>query len=129
MAGEIQVKTKESPRFDGNTLKWFYHNTFPYTLEIELIDSDTQEPITYNDGDKILVCFYDRRKNLVHTFEFNNLVPYEVGAQQFVEVTMNFDDDVTQKFDVGKYTYCTTYYGEYVTTIWDNADAEVEECH
>lgn len=132
MANSIQINSKESPRFDGRTLKWFYHNTFPYTMIIELTDSETGQPVEIGVNDKILVRFYDRRGNVVHEFEFANLQYIDTdadGITKEVEITLDFNEEVTSKFAVGKYTYCTTYYGEYVTTIWDNAEAEVEECH
>lgn len=129
MSDSVQINSKASPRFDGRTLKWFVGNTFPYALEIELIDGETGEPIVLGEDDYIVVRFYDRRNNLVHEFEFKNLTMYEVGGKKYVEVVMNFTEEVSAKFAVGKYNYCTTYYGTYVTTIWDNADAEVEQCH
>ncbi len=132
MANSIQINSKDSPRFDGRTLKWFYHNTFPYSMVIELTDAESGEPIVIGENDKIYVRFYDRKNNLIHEFEFGNLKYIDAdedGAAKEVEITLDFNEEVTQKFDVGKYTYCTTYYGEYVTTIWDNAEAEVELCH
>lgn len=129
MANELQVKTTESPRFDGNTLKWYVGNTFPYTMEIELLDKETGDPIEISAGDKIEVCFFDKKRNEVHKFEFGGLTPYTVDERQFVEITLNFDETVTAKFAVGDYTYCTTYYGEWTSTIWANAEAEVLRCH
>lgn len=129
MADEIIVTSKGSPRFDGRTLKWFCGNTFPYSMEIELIDSDTGEAIVPSEEDSIVVRFYDKRDNIIHEFAFNGLTAYEVDGKTYVEIVMNFTEEVTEKFDVGKYTYCVTYYGDYATTIWDNAEAQVEQCH
>lgn len=129
MADYIHVSPKSSPRFDGRTLKWYYGNTFPYTMTIELIDSGTGEPIEINDGDRIVVRFYDRRHNPVHEFEFEHLDVFESDGKELVDILLVFNEEVTAKFPVGKYYYCTTYYGNYTTTIWGNADAEVEQCH
>ena len=129
MADSVQINSKASPRFDGRTLKWFVGNTFPYAMDIELIDSGTGEPITLGADDRIVVRFYDRKNNPVHEFSFSNLSQFESGGRQLVEIVMYFNEEVTKKFPVGKYNYCTTYYGEYTTTVWDNAEAEVEQCH
>lgn len=129
MANSIEVKTSESPRFEGRTLKWYYKNTFPYSMTIELVDSETLQPIDLGGDDRIDVCFFDKRDNPIHTFTFNNLTPYEIGGKQYIEIVLDFNDEVSAKFAVGKYTYCTTYYGERTSTIWANAEAEVEICH
>lgn len=129
MADSVQINSKGSPRFDGRTLKWFVGNTFPYSMEIELVDGETGEPIKLGDDDKIVVRFYYKGKTLTHEFVFDKLTTYDNGGKICVEIVMNFTSEITQKFAVGKYIYCTTYYGEYTTTIWDNAEAEVEECH
>lgn len=129
MADKISITSSGSPRFDGRTLKWFCGNTFPYSLEVELVNSDTGEAIVPSEYDMIVVRFYDKRDNLIHEFSFDNLSTYEIAGRTYVEVVMNFTEEVTAKFAVGKYTYCVTYYGEYATTIWDNAEAQVEQCH
>ena len=54
MADSVQINSKASPRFDGRTLKWFVGNTFPYSLEIELIDGETGEPIVLGEDDYLL---------------------------------------------------------------------------
>lgn len=129
MAEEITVTSSASPRFEGDTLKWFCGNTFPYSMEIALLDGDTGESIIPSNGDRITVRFYDARNNLVHNFDFPNLSSYKIDDIDYVEIVMNFNEDVSSKFKVGKYKYCVTYYGEYVTTLWDNAEAIVEKCH
>lgn len=129
MADEIKITSKGSPRFDGRKLTWFCGNTFPYSLEVELIDGDTGEAIIPSEDDTIVVRFYDKRDNIIHEFSFDNLSTYDIGDSKFVEVVMYFTDEVSAKFEAGKYTYCVTYYGEYATTIWDNAEAVVEQCH
>lgn len=129
MADKIQIKSNGSPRFDGKTLKWFCGNTFPYSMVIQLIDGDTNEAIIPNDEDSMTVRFYGKHDKLIHEFRFENLSTYEEDGIPYVEIVMNFTEEVTSKFIVGKYTYCVTYYGEYATTIWDNAEAQVEQCH
>ena len=128
MADNITIKTKGSPRFEGDTLKWFAGNTFPYTLHISLVNGDTGEYIAVNPEHRIEVAFY-LKKEVAHNFVFTKLVVEDVDGVPTTVITLDFNDEISAKFGVGSYTYCITYYGEYVTTIADNMKAEVEKCH
>lgn len=128
MADSITIKSKESPRFEGNTLKWYFGNTFPYTLHIALVDSETGENIEVKPEHSISVAFYAKR-DVVHEFKFSNLQVEDVDGNSLVTVTLDFNQEVSDKFVAGTYTYCITYYGEQTTTIAANMNAEVEKCH
>lgn len=128
MADSITIKSKESPRFEGDILKWFANNTFPYTLHISLVDNETGESVEVKPEHSIKVVFFKKR-DVVHEFLFTNMAVEEVDGIPYIMVTLEFDEEVSSKFEAGSYTYCVTYYGENITTIADNMKAEVEKCH
>lgn len=128
MADNITIQAKESPRFEGKTIKWYAGNTFHYTLTIKLVDGESGEPLEILPEHRISVRWYDKRSEIT-SFDFTNLEPYGDGSEQYIDVTMIFDEEKSAKFSAGKYTYCVTYYGEYTTTIAANMNAEVEVCH
>lgn len=130
MADNITIQAKESPRFEGKTIKWYAGNTFPYTLTIKLVDGESGEPLEILPEHTIVARWYSGKKsNLVKEFTYSNLSSYELNGEKFTDVTMDFDEETTALFDVGTYNYCVTYYGEQTTTIAANMGAEVEKCH
>lgn len=124
-----ELESTDSPRFDEDVLYWYYGNTFSIYFHISLTNDDGSY-VAINPTDRITTRFYKKGKSLTHEFVNENLVVRtDENGKQFVDIELDFTDEISKKFDVSKYTYCITYYGADVTTIGANFEAEVEECH
>ena len=129
MADTITIKAKKSPRFEGNTIKWYNGNTFQYTLTFNIVDEATGEDVEILPEHKIVVGWFNKR-GAITEFVFDNLTPYlDENGNRVVSVVIDMDEEKTALFDVGTYTYCIKYYGEFTTTVGANMTAEVEKCH
>lgn len=126
---DIILSNKQSPRYENKTWKWYVYNTFNLIFKIRLLDSDDQE-ITIGENDYIQVEFYQKGKTLVHTFKFTDLEwTTPQSGNNYIEIILDFDEEVSKKFEVNKYTFCITYYGDEITTVYADGNVEVELCH
>ena len=114
---------KASPRFEGETLKWYVNNTFSVEWGIDLTKDD--EPYEFDEDDTIVFEFYKNSigKEPVHTFTFENI--------QDNTVSLDFTEAITSKFPIGKYVYCAKFIDKegVIVTIFAKKRAEVEACH
>lgn len=118
----IEIKpAKQSPRFEGETLKWYVNNTFTIEWGISLTKDNV--PLVFDDNDEIVFEFYSGDKQLVHEFRFDHIVNNSVD--------LDFTEEVSSKFPVGKYIYCAKFidHDGTIITIFAKKKAEVERCH
>ena len=115
-----EIKTsKQSPRFENGKICWFENDTFVLQFLVNLVESETNEPLTILPSDEIVVCFY--KNNIPITkFCYNNLKEGE-------PICLDFSSDVSKKFKEGTYTYTITYIGDSRTTIVAKNIAEVQK--
>lgn len=128
---DVDITTKQSPRYEGGTWKWYPNNTFSLIYKFRLRDSDNSY-ILVDPSDTISARFYDKRGNLVHEFDFEDLTQYYTEDNPpvpYTEISIDFTSAISAMFPVGKYTFCITYYGDSTTTVAANQKVEVEECH
>lgn len=89
---------KVSPRVANGMLCWYAGDVFRLQLELTMRDQDGEEVIL-PEGD-IRVVFYDERREVAHAFE---------ETLHDNRVTLEFTEEITQKFPAGKYTYDVKY--------------------
>ena len=115
-----------SPWIDEKTgvIHWYYMDTFPFTLTINLTDKDSGEPIVFDPEDEIFISFFDtkRHEELIFTATCTNIPEDNT-------MTIDFTEEVSERFVPGKYSFCIRYKGEFVRTIGANCRIEVEKCH
>ena len=113
---------KQSPRFEGETLKWYVNNTFTVEWGISLTKDD--EPLIFDENDEIVFEFYTSPgRELIHEFRFSNI--------EGNSVNLDFTEEISRKFPIGKYIYCAKFIDHEgtVVTIFAKKKAEVEACH
>ena len=108
---------KASPRLENGKIIWYEGDTFAIKLNIDLTSTEDGNSINLTTGDEIIVSFY-RTDICVHKFVFNTFVDNTI--------ILDFDENVTKKFNKGNYTYIITYKNINRTTIVANSDVEVE---
>ena len=113
---------KSSPRLENGILKWYHGDSFQIEWEINLTQNG--EPYEYDSNDELIFSFFNKPgKELVHQFTFTNI--------QDGIVTLDFTEEISNKFDVGHYSYCIKFNsndGELIT-LFAKERAEVEPCH
>lgn len=113
---------KSSPRLENGVLRWYHGDCFTVDWTVNLTKDDI--PYEYDENDELIFSFYTRsKKELVHQFSFTNI--------QDNTVTLDFTEEVSNKFDIGAYTYCikfNSHEGE-IVTLYAKEKAEVEACH
>ena len=106
---------KQSPRMETDgTLRWYAGDTFSLTFNFTLKDSGGN-PITPTVSDKIKVSFVQGSET-IHEFE-------ATGA---ASITMNFTQEVSNKFLEGVYGILVKFNADYVTTLLKNNKVVVE---
>lgn len=114
---------KVSPRVENGIIKWYCGDAF--YINFELIDDNTNEPITLNPKDTVTVSFYNKQLLLVKRFIFG-------GGADCGCLRCHICKDTTKGFLVGRYTYDIKYYNDTektISTVKDNGQCEVERCH
>ena len=106
-----------SPRLINGVLKWYAGDTFDLHVEITLQDQDG-EPITIQSTDTIEFAFFNKKRDVVKKFTFNNVVN---GT-----VLLEFDKDTTALFPAGEYTY-DVYYDGYIRKTLSNDSVAIVE--
>nr|DAG33919.1 MAG TPA: hypothetical protein [Bacteriophage sp.] len=125
---KIFSKGVESPRIEGGVIKWYYGDTFTIELTINLARDG--EEIHYAPTDKIVVSFYNAKKENIYSFVCTN-----IGDDNMC--TLKFTKDVSNRFWVGTHTFCIKYITEDnaegedidITTISAFSKVVVEPCH
>lgn len=118
---------KESPRIsDSGVIYWYHGDAFDIEWTIHLISEETGEEIEFQPGDSFEWNFWDADKKLIQTFHFDY-----ADIQEGNIVILEFTPEVSNKFAVGKYTYCMKYfsYDGYITTINAKNKVRVQACH
>lgn len=122
------TSSKESPRFDDvkDVLYWYAGDAFSIDWDLELMNIDSETPHPYAEGDRLIITFFDAKKNQVQQFNFTHILNNTV--------TTTFTPAISKKFPVGVYTYCIKYcwmdgQQERIQTIVDNKKVKVEACH
>lgn len=119
----IDIKpAKASPRVDKEVLKWYVGDTFSIEWLIQLYKDETH--LILDENDEIVFNFFTRdEKQLIHTFSFTNI--------QEETVCLDFTEEVSNKFPVGRYIYCAKFIDHDGTTVTIFAKklVEVEPCH
>ena len=106
-----------SPRIVNGVIKWYAGDTFELQVDIQLQDQDG-ENITIGQGESIEFAFFNRKRELVKLFLFENI---ENNC-----VTLVFDDEVTALFPAGHYTYDVYYNSAVRRTLSNDSLAVVE---
>ncbi len=113
---------KASPRLERETLKWYVNDSFSIEWMIQLLENNV--PLNFDADDEVVFNFftYDG-KTLIHSFSFTDI--------QNNTVCLDFTEEVSKKFPVGKYTYCAKFINHEgtVVTIFAKKHVEVEACH
>ena len=115
------ITAKQSPRIEDGILKWYEGDTFSFVFVINLTDKDTGEPIIFMPEDTITFEFSNEFSQLIQVFSFDN-IPFDN------KVRLNFNEDVSRKFIIGKYKYSIKYNGINTVTLGACNKAEVEKC-
>ena len=110
-------KARMSPRIVNGVLKWYAGDTFELQVDITLQDQDG-EPIAIKDTDTIEFEFFNKKRDPVKKFTFTNVVN---GS-----VLLVFDEEVTELFSAGEYTY-DIYYDGYVRKTLSNDSVAIVE--
>ena len=121
--------SKESPRFDDikDILYWYAGDAFSIDWGLQLMNIDDDTPHPYAEEDKLIITFFDVKKNQVHQFSFDHILNNTV--------TTVFTPAISKKFPAGMYTYCIKYCWTdedeqpRIQTIVDNKKVKVEACH
>lgn len=110
------ICAEQSPREcpDGS-IRWYEGDTFELIFEINILDENNL-PIPITSTDTIEVSFRDKHNTIIHKF-------IETGSNV---ITMGFTEEISKKFKVGEYRYCTRYRGDYIKTIMRKNKVVVE---
>ena len=106
-----------SPRIDGGVLKWYAGDTFHLQVFMELKDQNCK-PVDIQAGQRVAFIFRDHKDREVHRAEFE--------AVENNCVTLVFDEDVTDLFPAGDYTYDVVYSGRARKTLVHQGPVWVE---
>lgn len=104
---DLSQGTKQSPRFEQNTLCYYYGDTFQLSLPIELTRDG--EPVDISADDIVSVTIINATLGEVETMEFTNI--------DHNTIILNWDAERSARYPRGLYTYRIRYNGEYVRTI------------
>lgn len=106
---------KQSPRMEQDgTLRWYAGDTFSLTFNFTLKDSGGN-PISAQPTDKVKVSFV-KGSEVIHEFE----------ATGSASITLNFTQEVSNKFQEGVYGILVKFNADYVTTLLKNNKVVVE---
>lgn len=106
----------QSPRIcDDGSIRWYEGDTFSLVFAFTFTD-EFDKPIEIQPTDKITVCFRDKLKRIIQEFEV-------VGTST---IEMKFTKEITDKFKIGKYTYCARFNGSDIRTVMRNNSVVVE---
>lgn len=107
---------KQSPRMESDgTLRWYAGDTFSLTFNFTLKDSGGN-PISPSVSDTIKVTFKDKELETIHEFT----------ATGSSSITMNFTQEISNKFKEGVYSILVKFNADYVTTLLKNNKVVVE---
>ena len=110
------LPAKQSPRMEQDgTLRWYAGDTFSLTFIFTLKDSGGN-PISPSQTDKIKVEFKDNKLETIQEFE-------STGS---ASITMNFTQEISNKFPEGVYAILVKFNADYVTTLLKNNKVVVE---
>lgn len=127
-----------SPQIVNGVVEWYQNDCFTYSIQISLVNPETQESVLIQETDSVQTTFYHRGA-LVYTFQIKgaDLVLSEDGKSQTMK--LNFTEDVSKKFVVqsqdlqnkfSKYIYCIKLLtSDGIHTIGANLEAKVKVCH
>ena len=106
---------KQSPRMETDgTLRWYAGDTFSLTFNFTLKDSGGT-PIPAQPSDKIKVSFC-KDGTAIQEFE-------STGSSS---ITLNFTQEISNKFPEGVYAILVKFNADYVTTLLKNNKVVVE---
>ena len=122
---EIIPVAKQSPRIKDGVIYWYHGDAFYVDWEVHLTDGE--QVVEFQPGDELIWNFFSQadKNKPVHTFSFG----YDDIHDNMV--TLNFTREISNKFDIGTYTYCVKFAdhdGRLVTLNATNK-VKVEECH
>ena len=107
---------KQSPReCEDGSIRWYEGDTFDLVFEFNIQD-ENDRPITMGATDSIEVCFKDKNGTIIHEF-------VGIGSNT---VTMQFTEEISNKFKVGEYKYRARFRGEYIRTLMRKNKVVVE---
>ena len=107
---------KQSPRMEQDgTLRWYAGDTFSLTFNFTLKDAGGN-PISPSVTDKIEVAFKDQTGETIQEFE-------STGS---ASITLNFTQEVSNKFPEGVYSILVKFNADYVTTLLKSNKVVVE---
>ena len=108
-----------SPRIVNGVIHWYMGDIFDIRIKLDMIDQDGT-PIRISPDETVKVLFRDKKTHDVKEFEFTDI--------EDNTVTLDFDEDTTELFESGEYTYDIYLISEdQRVTISNNNIAEVEE--
>lgn len=106
---------KQSPRMEQDgTLRWYAGDTFSLTFNFTLKDG-SGNPISPAVTDKIKVSFV-KGSETIQEFE----------ATGSASITLNFTQEISNKFSEGVYGILVKFNADYVTTLLKNNKVVVE---
>lgn len=115
------ITAKQSPRIEDGILKWYEGDTFSFIWTINLTNKDTGNPMVFMPEESVDFEFCNEFGQLIQVFSFDN-IPTDN------KVRLDFNEDVSRKFRIGKYKYSVKYNGINTVTLGACNKAEVEKC-
>lgn len=113
----MSVKCAEqSPRIcEDGSIRWYEGDTF--TLEFDLNFTDEQgNVVEVLPDDEIAICFRNKYGEIL----------YETKVVGTSTLTININEEISNKFKEGSYTYCVRRNSIYITTLMRNNKVVVE---
>lgn len=104
---DLAAKTKDSPWIDNGVLYFYEGDTFVFKLDLNFTQDG--EPLEIEPTDTILFEFKNDRGEIIATKIFTNITDNKLD--------MEWDQEFTSHFTVGKYTYRAKYISDFTTTI------------
>ena len=108
---------KASPRLANGCVCWYEYDTFALGLLLALTDQDG-EAADIQSTDTVKVTFFDCRNEIVQEFTFTGVTGNHIE--------MEFTDEVSRKFQRGRYHYDILYTHADKTTLVRGNTAIVE---
>lgn len=104
---DLSQYTKQSPRFENNTLCFYAGDTFQLSLPIELTrDGD---PVNIGPEDIVTITIINAMLGEIETIEYTGI--------ENNTILLNWDAERSARYSRGLYTYRIRFNGEYVRTI------------